>query len=84
VTTRREQQLLERCLRLEAALAGVDVAEWEHPPSFNRPARTAIVVTPALVAEMRALKAQGVPLYRICALLGCAHSTVRKYTRPAQ
>jgi hypothetical protein len=79
------EYLLERCLRLEAELArarGFDVpALPERAPVFKRPARVAIVVTPALKAEMRAMRAEGMPVYRICALIGCAHSTVRRWTR---
>ena len=67
--------LLERCLRLEAQLAGVAVAPPIPHEYIVRPMRHAI--TPTQVTTMRAMWEPGLNYHAIAQEMGLPDSTVR-------
>jgi hypothetical protein len=82
------QYLLDRCLRLEARLLGVEVAPFdpatdEAPPEPARPptfvGKRYRKVTAEDARTMRVLREQGLSYYAIAKRLGFGYSTVRVY-----
>ncbi len=87
MTTEREQQLLDRCLRLEAQIAllcGVPVAPL--PPIVLLPPigrRRGQRVTADEIAQMQALTARGVSARRAAFALHVNEDTIRRHTKGA-
>lgn len=75
----REHELLARCLRLEAKIVALERERATAWPA--RPARRAhFKATPADIATMRTLRAQGMALEDIAMQLRWSYPTVRRYT----
>lgn len=85
MTTAREQYLLERCIRLEAKLLGIEVAPariQSQPLLLERKKQQR--VTPVQIAQMRELRARGASYTEIARRTKVSQSTARDYALDIQ